>query len=293
MARDKYMPSQFTFRGDRLAYTTGIVTLGVFSAIVLAVFGGATERLIPLYAIGVFVAFTLSQLGMVVRWQTRKEPGWQQGRIVNAVGATTTAIVAGVVGFTRFLDGAWIVIILIPLLILVFRGIHKHYTQASRELMALTPTRSEDIDHLVVVPIASINRVARQTLAYARSISQNVTAIHISDEEGEIEHTQEQWTALATDVPLVIIESPYRSLVGPFMRYLDEIQKQAPNTTLTVVLPEYIPRHWWEQMLHNQTAFRLKAALLFRPGTVVISVPYHLERNTSSPNRDSAFQRRQ
>jgi len=292
MARDKYMPSQFTFRGDRLAYTTGIVTLGVFSAIVLAVFGGATERLIPLYAVGVFVAFTLSQLGMVVRWQQRKEPGWQQGRIVNAVGATTTAIVAGVVGFTRFLDGAWIVIILIPLLILVFRGIHRHYTHAADELMSLTPTRSEEIDHLVVVPISSINRVARQTLAYARSISDNVTAIHISDEEGEIEQTQRQWTELATDVPLVIIESPYRSLVGPFMRYLDEIQKQAPNTTLTVVLPEYIPRHWWEQILHNQTAFRLKAALLFRPGTVVISVPYHLERNTPGSYRGSAFQRR-
>jgi len=293
MARDKFMPSQFTFRGDRLAYTTGIVTLGVLSITVLAIFGGATERLIPLYALGVFTSFTLSQLGMVVRWQKRKEPGWRQGRIINAVGATATAIVAMVVGITKFTHGAWIVVVLIPLLIVLLRGIHNHYTQASRELMALTPTRSEDIDHLVVVPIASINRVARQTLAYARSISQNVTAIHISDEEGEIEHTQEQWTALATDVPLVIIESPYRSLVGPFMRYLDEIQKQAPNTTLTVVLPEYVPKHWWEQMLHNQTAFRLKAALLFRPGTVVISVPYHLERNTPSPNRDSAFQRRQ
>ena len=292
MARDKYMPSQFTFRGDRLAFTTGIITLGVLSAIVLAIFGGATERLIPLYAIGVFVAFTLSQLGMVVRWQKRKEPGWQQGRIVNAVGATTTAIVAGVVGFTRFLEGAWIVIVLIPILILVFRGIHRHYIQASRELMAATPTRSEEIDLLVVVPIASVNRIARQTIAYARSISDNVTAIHISDEEDEIEQTQEQWNALETDVPLVIIESPYRSLVGPFMRYLDEIQKQAPGTTLTVVLPEYIPRHWWEQILHNQTAFRLKAALLFRPGTVVISVPYHLDRSTPQPYAGSAFQRR-
>ncbi|MDQ3541856.1 MAG: APC family permease [Chloroflexota bacterium] len=292
MARDKYMPSQFTFRGDRLAYTTGIVTLGVLSAIVLAVFGGQTERLIPLYAVGVFVAFTLSQLGMVVRWQTRKEPGWKEGRVVNAVGATTTAIVAGVVGFTRFLDGAWIVIILIPLLILLFRGIHRHYIQAADELMSLTPMRSEDITNIVVVPIAAINRVARQTLAYARSISDSVSAIHISDDEDEIDETRKAWTDLATDVPLVIIESPYRSLVGPLLRYLDELQKQAPAATLTVVLPEYVPRHWWEQILHNQSALRIKAALLFRPGTVVISVPYHLDRNAPVPSSAGFFQRR-
>lgn len=292
MARDKYMPSQFTFRGDRLAYTTGIVTLGVLSAIVLAVFGGQTERLIPLYAVGVFAAFTLSQLGMVVRWQTRKEAGWKEGRVVNAVGATTTAIVAAVVGFTRFLDGAWIVIILIPLLILLFRGIHRHYLQAADELMSLTPMRSEDITNIVVVPIAAINRVARQTLAYARSISDNVSAIHISDDEDEIDETRKAWTDLATDVPLVIIESPYRSLVGPLLRYLDELQKQAPAATLTVVLPEYVPRHWWEQILHNQTALRIKAALLFRPGTVVISVPYHLERNAPVPSGTEFFQRR-
>ncbi len=292
MARDKFMPSQFTFRGDRLAYTTGIVTLGVLSIIVLAIFGGETERLIPLYALGVFTSFTLSQLGMVVRWQKRKELGWRQGRIINAVGATATAIVAMVVGITKFTHGAWIVVVLIPLMIVLLRGIHRHYTQASQELMASTPTRSEEIEHLVVVPIASVNRIARQTIAYARSISENVTAIHISDEEDEIERTQDQWNALETDVPLVIIESPYRSLVGPFMRYLDEIQKQAPGTTLTVVLPEYIPRHWWEQILHNQTAFRLKAALLFRPGTVVISVPYHLARSTPQPYPGSAFQRR-
>lgn len=292
MARDKYMPSQFTFRGDRLAFTTGIVTLGVLSAIVLAAFGGETERLIPLYAVGVFVAFTLSQLGMVVRWQTRKEPGWKQGRLVNTIGATTTAIVAGVVGFTRFLDGAWIVIALIPILILLFRGIHRHYVQAADELMSLTPTRSEDITNIVVVPIASINRVARQTLAYARAISDSVSAIHISDDEDEIEVTRKAWSELATDVPLVIIESPYRSLVGPLLRYLDELQKQAPTATLTVVLPEYVPRHWWEQILHNQTALRIKAALLFRPGTVVISVPYHLDRTPPVPSSAGIFQRR-
>ncbi len=292
MARDRYMPSQFTFRGDRLAFTTGILTLGLTSILVLSIFGGATERLIPLYALGVFTSFTLSQLGMVVRWQRRKEPGWRQGRIINAVGATATAIVAIVVGVTKFTTGAWIVVVLIPLLIMLFRMIHTHYADASKELASLTPIDSDDIQNVVVVPVASINAVTRQTLAYARSISDNVSAIHISDEESEIEQTRALWHELNTDVPLVIIESPYRSLVGPLLTYLDELQDQAPSATLTVVLPEYVPRHWWEQILHNQTALRIKAALLFRPGTVVISVPYHLERHAHRSPSTQPFQRR-
>jgi amino acid transporter len=293
MARDKYMPSQFTFRGDRLAYTIGIVTLGVFSGLVLTVFGGETERLIPLYAVGVFTSFTLSQLGMVVRWQRLKGPGWRQGRFINALGAIVTGIVALVVATTKFTHGAWMVIVLIPIMVLGFQAIHKHYNRATQELLALTPTRSEDISHVVVVPIGGLNRVALQTLAYARSISDNVTAIHISDDEEAIETMRDAWNESAkTDVPLIIIESPYRSLVGPLLTYLDEIQQQAPTATLTVVLPEYIPRHWWEQILHNQTALRIKAALLFRPGTVVTSVPYHLERGESPPRRMSVFMRR-
>lgn len=292
MARDKFLPSQFTFRGDRLAYTTGIITLGVLSITVLTIFGGETERLIPLYALGVFTSFTLSQFGMVMRWKRNKEEGWQHGIVINALGASVTAVVALVVGFTKFMHGAWIVVVLIPCLVMLFRGIHRHYAKASEELMSLTPTRSEDISNVVVVPVSALNRIAQQTLAYARSISDNVTAVHISDDEEEIERMRDQWSELATDVPLIIIESPYRSLVGPLLAYLDELQKQAPNTTLTVVLPEYIPRHWWEQILHNQTALRIKAALLFRPGTVVTSVPYHLESNPPVPARVNAFQRR-
>ncbi|MBA2278387.1 MAG: amino acid permease, partial [Chloroflexia bacterium] len=270
---------------------TGIVTLGLFSALVLSIFGGETERLIPLYALGVFTSFTLSQTGMVVRWQRRKEPGWRQGRIINAVGAGATAIVAAVVGVTKFTHGAWLVVVLIPVLILMFRAIHRHYDQATSELAAQTPTRSEEIIHTVIVPIAQLNRVARQTLAYARSISNNVTAVHITDDEHAIERLRAQWTESATDVPLVIIESPYRSLVGPLLTYLDEIDKQRPDDTLTVVLPEYVPRHWWEQILHNQTALRIKAALLFRPGTVVISVPYHLQRGSDGTRGRASSQR--
>jgi amino acid transporter len=281
LARDRYLPKQFTFRGDRLAYSTGIVTLGILSSLMLAGFGGETTRMIPLYAVGVFTAFTLSQGGMVMRWLRLREPGWQGGLAINIVGVVTTGIVAVVVGLTNFTKGAWIVLLLIPLLIMMFRAIHRHYARAAGELAAQTPLEPDQIEHTVIVPVAAVNRVARQTLAYARSISPNVTAVHITDDEAEIEQMRESWKALGSDIPMVIIESPYRSLVGPLLAYLDEIDRQRPDDTLTVVLPEFIARHWWEQILHNQTALRIKAALLFRPGTVVTSVPYHLERRAA------------
>jgi amino acid transporter len=281
LARDRYLPKQFTFRGDRLAYSTGIVTLGILSSLMLAGFGGETTRMIPLYAVGVFTAFTLSQGGMVMRWLRLREPGWQGGLAINIVGVVTTGIVAVVVGLTNFTKGAWIVLLLIPLLIMMFRAIHRHYARAAGELAAQTPLEPDQIEHTVIVPVAAVNRVARQTLAYARSISPNVTAVFITDDEAEIELMRESWKALGSDIPMVIIESPYRSLVGPLLSYLDEIDRQRPDDTLTVVLPEFIARHWWEQILHNQTALRIKAALLFRPGTVVTSVPYHLERRAA------------
>ena len=278
LARDRYMPRQFTFRGDRLAFSTGIVTLGVLSVAIMVLFGVETERLIPLYAVGVFTAFTLSESGMVVRWLRLKEDGWQRGLAINLIGAIATGIVTLVFGISNFTRGAWIVIALIPLIIMGFKAINRHYSQAATELAAQTPLDPADIRHTVIVPIAAVNRVCRQTLAYARSVSDNVTAVHVTDDEAEIQAMKASWRALGTDVPLVIIESPYRSLVGPLLAYIDEVDQQRPDDTITVILPEYIARHWWEQLLHNQTALRLKAALLFRPGTVVTSVPYHLER---------------
>lgn len=277
MARDKFMPSQFTFRGDRLAYTFGIVTLGILSFAVLAAFGGETERLIPLYAVGVFTSFTLSQLGMVVRWQRLKEPGWHTSRLLNGLGAAATGNVAIVVAVTKFTHGAWMVIVLIPLLVLLFRAIHGHYTTASREMevTATTAIRSEEVQLVAVLPIAALNRVTLQTLAYARSITEQVVVIHITDDEEEMRALHERWDELHTDVPLVLIESPYRALVGPLVSYIVELQQQNPGATINVVLPEYVPAHWWEQVLHNQTALRIKASLLFRPGIVVTSVPYH------------------
>jgi len=286
LARDKYMPRQFTFRGDRLAFTTGIITLGLIAGLVLALENGEVEQLIPLYALGVFTSFTISQYGMFHRWRKRREPGWKSGQVINLVGAAATALVAIVVGITKIPEGAWMIVIVIVLLVLMMRAIHKHYVTASTELEAQTPLNSEDIVHTVIVPVSDVNRVARQTLAYARSISDNVTAVHINDDESAIERMRESWTKLDTDVQLVIIESPYRALVAPLLKYIDEIDKQRPTDTITVVLPEFIALHWWEHVLHNQTALRIKAALLFRPGTVVTSVPYHLNRTrTMKPKK--------
>jgi hypothetical protein len=277
LGRDRFLPRQFTFRGDRLAFSVGIVVLGVASSIVLWSFGGSIERLIPLYAFGVFSAFTLSQAGMVMRWWRRREPGWQRSIIFNGVGALATFVVLLIVATTKFVDGAWMVVVILPLLILMFRGINAHYSQADAELAAETPIDPEEISHQVIVPIASLNQVALQTLAYARSIARDpddiVNAVHITDDPAAAEKLRDQWEEWQCGVQLTIIESPYRSLVGPLLAYIDAMHTQFPNKTLTVILPEMVPAHWWEQVLHNQTALQLKAALLFRPGVVVANVP--------------------
>jgi amino acid transporter len=297
LGRDRFLPHQFTFRGDRLAYSVGIVVLGVASSVVLWMFGGSISRLIPLYAFGVFSAFTLSQAGMVMRWWRRREPGWQRSIVFNGIGAVATFVVLLVVAVTKFADGAWMVVVLLPLLIMLFRGIHAHYTQAATELAAETPIDPDEISHQVIVPIASLNQVALQTLAYARSIARDaedvVNAVHITDDPEEAETLRLQWEEWQCGVQLTIIESPFRSLVSPLLAYIDAMHAQHPDKTLTVVLPEMVPAHWWEQVLHNQTALRLKAALLFRPGVVVADVPYHLRRHrVVHPKADQSADKR-
>ncbi len=282
LGRDRFLPHQFTFRGDRLAFTVGIVVLGLASAFVLWTFGGEISLLIPLYAFGVFSAFTFSQAGMVVRWWRRREPGWQRSIVFNGVGAVATFLVLLVVATTKFRDGAWMVVILLPLLILMFRAIHRHYRQINEELAAETPIDPAEIRHAVIVPVAALNQVALQTLAYARSIARAptdmVTAVHVTDDPDAAERLRVAWTEWHCGVPLVVIESPFRSLVGPLLAYIDSVRGRYPDRTLTVILPEMVPASLWEQVLHNQTALRLKAALLFRPGIVVTSVPYHLKK---------------
>lgn len=279
LARDRFLPRVFQFRGDRLAFSSGIVVLAIIAAILIAAFGGSVTELIPLYTIGVFVAFTLSQAGMVRHWWRRQnERRWRLRAAINGIGAVTTGIVALEVGVAKFALGAWMILVLIPVLIAVMWGISRHYREVGDALTldrADLPLPRLAVPH-VVVPIARLDRSALSALAFARSISLDVTALHVTDDPVAGEHMRQRWAAREDGIPLVIIESPYRSLIPPLMAYLDERERQDPDRAITVVLAEFVPRRFWDYLLHNQTALRLKLRLFFRPNTVVVDVPYHL-----------------
>lgn len=314
LARDRFLPHQFSYRGDRLAFSTGIVVLSVLSIVLLVAFHGNTDALINLYALGVFTAFTLSQLGMVVRWsrlRTTGGSGWRRSLTINAIGAAFTGVVAAVIMLTKFDRGAWIVVVLVPLVAIGCKSIARHYATVQRQTRALTPLRAEELQHVMVVPISELNRPALQSLAYASSLSRDVIVLHISTDDEEDAAFREQWKELlarhndgaARHAPmhaehrlpttshagesraaelrrhlprLVVVSSPYRSLVAPLIAYVDALRDANPARTVSVVLPEFVPAHWWERALHNQTALRLKLALYSDPGVVVVSVPYHL-----------------
>jgi len=276
LARDGFLPRQFQFRGDRLAFTTGIIVLTVLSTILYVIFKGDTSALIPLYAVGVFVSFTLSQAGMVRHW--RKTPGnHTRSLIINGLGAVVTGIVAIIFAVTKFIYGAWLVILIIPLLVLLFLGISRHYAYW-REQVRLTDNHSvppQRREQVVIVPVSDLNKVTLNALNYARSVASRVIAVHVTDDETEAAGLQARWETYGEGTNLVILESPYRSLSAPLLSYIDLVQRKRPHDLITVMVPEYVPEHWWEQFLHSQTALRLKAALLFRDNTVVTSVPYH------------------
>lgn len=279
LARDHFAPHQFRRLGERLAFSNGIIVLAVLASILIVVFGGNTSRLIPLYAIGVFLAFTLSQTGMVVRWWRRKEPGWRTSIVFNAVGASLTALVFIVFAAVKFLEGAWVVCIIIPSFVVLFLAIHRHYQEVDDHITPEIPLSPDMIIPICLVPVTNLDIVALQSLALARTISDNVVAVHICDNyDNHIARLRARWNAWGNHVPLEIVESPYRSFVRPLLRYIDAIDKQRNDDTLIIVLPELVATRWWHQLLHNQTALRLKAQLLFRPGTVVINVPYHLQK---------------
>jgi amino acid transporter len=286
LARDRFLPRLFKFRGDRLAFTAGIVLLATLAMVLLIIFHGNLDSLIPLYAVGVFTSFTLSQAGMVAHWRKTREPGWRRSAVLNGIGMVATAIVTLVIASTKFVHGAWLVVILIPLLIALLYGIHSHYVRLEGMRRAETPLLPEEVHVRFVVPIADLNVPARQALAYARALvpdDQHVIAVHVTDDAEEAAELQSQWHTWQPGIQLVIIESPYRSLAGPLLAYIDALQETHPKDTVTVVLPEYVPSHWWEHLLHNQTALRLKAALLFHPGVVVTNVPYHVSQAKPKP----------
>jgi hypothetical protein len=275
------MPRLFSYRGDRLAFTIGIIALSLLAAALIVGFGGSVTNLIPLYTVGVFVAFTLSQTGMVRHWWRLRasEPGWRRRAAFNAVGAIATAIVAIVVGAAKFTLGAWMVLILIPILIAGMWAIHRHYQSVGDALtLDRGPQRIAVPVPRVIVPVSRIDRATLTALAFARAISPDAIAVHISDGPREADDMRKRWDELGDGMQLAIVESPYRVLLRPLLAYIDALERQEPGRPVTIVLSEFVPRRSWEYLLHNQTALRLKLRLFFRRNTVVIDVPYHLDQ---------------
>jgi amino acid transporter len=278
MAKDGFVPRQFANRGDRLVYSNGILILAGVSCLLLVIFGGSTHALIPLYAIGVFSAFTLSQTGMVLHWWREKGRRWLSHAAVNALGAATTTVVVLVIGVSKFTHGAWIVVIVIPLLVMGFLTIRRHYEVLSRQLSLQGFAPPAIGRHPVVVLVAGIHRGVVTALSYAKAISPNVTAITVDLDPTATSRLQMRWSEWAPDVPLVVLDSPYRSVLAPVLQYIDQMEKQRDGDYMTIILPEFIPARWWQHLLHNQTALLIKGALLFRKGKVAISIPYHLDQ---------------
>jgi hypothetical protein len=278
LARDGYVPRQFMNQGDRLAFSNGIVGLSIFASVLLGIFGGDTHALIPLYMIGVFVSFTLSQAGMVLHWRQLGGPGWRTSALINGVGALVTGIVLLVVAVTKAHEGAWIIILLIPVHVVFFRLTKWHYEGVSSQLSLDGWRAPGDRRNTVLVPISGIQRAVLDALAYAKTLSSDVRGVYVTIDVHATEHLREQWTQWGQGVPLVVLESPYRSLMEPLLEYIEEVRMASPEDYVTVVLPEFVPARWWQHLFHNQRALLIKGALLFQPNTVVTSVPFHLRR---------------
>jgi hypothetical protein len=329
LARDRFLPRQFATRGDKLVFSNGIVILAIFASMLVIAFGGDTSRLIPLYAVGVFLSFTLSQSGMVRHWlkvraespkkkskrrrpeddihftqstvdreplpdaelEASEERGatfitdevtdsshWKKSIVINAVGAVATFIVLCVFIATKFIHGAWVVVIVVPLLVFMFRAIHKHYVVVAKQLSTEGLEDLRPIKHTVIVPISGIHRGVVGALQYAKSIApDHVQAVYVDFDEEATAKLREKWERWGAGVKLVVLPSPYRELTRPLLRYIARLERKNGNDIVTVVLPEFVPAKWWQHLLHNQSSLMLKGALLFKEGVIVTSVPYHLK----------------
>ena len=284
LAKDGFLPRQFTGLGDRLVFVNGILILSGATAVLIILFQGDTHLLVPLFAVGAFLAFTLSQSGMVMHWWRERGPHWQLKTLANAVGAIATGTTLLVVGITKFLDGAWITIFIIPLLVIMFLQIRRHYLHVSEQLTmhGMPPTLRPFTQLRVVVPVSGVHRGIVDALRYALAISNDVTGVYVELSPDDAREVHEKWNHLWPDIPLVIVPSPYRSVIQPLLEFLDKTDSERNDgQQATVVLPEFVPAHWWQSILHNQTAWLLKAALLYhrrnlRYQRVIIDVPYYL-----------------
>jgi len=280
LAADGYMPRQFGFRGDRLAFSWGIVVLAAVAIGMVVMFKADTHALIPLYSVGVFICFTLSQTGMVIHWRRERSSGWAWRSLVNGFGAVLTGVVFLVVASEKFFDGAWMVLLFIPLLIAMMLFVGHQYAASARSL-EMRPGGAVPQPHRhnrAVIPIPGVNRAVVQALNVARSITTDIRAVYISDDSKKGDEVRERWAVAVPDVPLVVVESPYRAVIAPLVAYLDVLDRTWPSEDeepiTFVLIPEYVARNWWERLLYNQAAKQLRSTLLGRPHTVVINVPY-------------------
>ena len=279
IAFDEYLPHQMRNRGDRLVFSNGVLILATAAIVLIVAFGGVTTALIPLYAVGVFTSFTLSQAGMVRHHQKQREENWRRHAIMNGIGSVATLIVLVIVATTKFTSGAWVPLVLIPLIILLFKAIRRHYLRVDRALKAnLTSEMTRPRRNTVVVLVGNVNGGVLQALSYAKSLNPNyLVAVRLVDSDEEAAEANKVWLDAGFDIPLETVYSPYRELRRPLLEFLDRLDEQYENDNVTVIIPEFVVSHWWENILHNQSALRIKRWLLLRPGTMVTSVPYHID----------------
>ncbi len=285
LARDGYMPRYLSARGDRLAFSNGIVFLSVISAILIIAFHGNTEHLISLYAVGVFLSFTIAQSGMVIHWRREGSPGWKRRVLLNGIGAIITGIVVAVILVTKFTSGSWIIIIVIPLQVYIFKKIYNHYQDMSEQLVLHQDLLEEHTlseasgKHNVIVPVAGVNRVVANTLTYAKKVSPHVVAFYVATDNESYKRVKTKWELWNPGVDLVAIKSPFRTILRPILQYIDEVQAAGePDDIITILIPEFETKKWWHRLLHNQTGFILRTVLIMRKNVAVTVVPYHLEK---------------
>jgi hypothetical protein len=286
LAKDGFLPRQFTGLGDRLVFANGIVALAIATGALIVLFGGDSHSLVPLFAVGVFLAFTLSQAGMVIHWLRQQGRGWHFKSLLNGLGALATGATVLIIGISKFLEGAWITVFLIPALVVMFLRIRTHYREVGRELTlhGLPPSLRPAPTPRVVIPLSGVHRGIVDAVNFAQTISKDVTAVYVELEPGDAEAVCKKWNSLWPDIPLVVVPSPYRSIIEPLIDFLDKTDAERNDGQLaTIILPEFVPAKWWQSIMHNQTAWLLKAALLYRRRErgfqrVIIDIPYHLRK---------------
>lgn len=284
LARDGFLPRQLALLGDRLVYSNGIVLLSICAAILVIIFKGQVNAVIPLYAVGVFTSFTLSQAGMVQHWFKEKSQGWKASAIMNSLGAIATFIVLLVIISTKFLLGAWLVVVAIPVVVGLFAAIHRHYQYVAQRLSIqdiaprsyIPKPKPEVITHPAVVVVGHLNRGTVEALDYARTIADEIVAVHVDIGSTDREKLQEKWRKLESDIPLHIIDSPYRSVIDPIVNFVSEFEERYPDLFTTIIIPAFVTRNWWDGILHNQTTLFLKNALRAKKSRVVTTVRYYL-----------------